>query len=327
MKTCDSLITITSELFPEPLVVPYVEMVKVVRDRKTIEEKCVIDIPYIKQLFQDISPVEAGAQIKVQIGYLNELQTEFEGVVTRRSGYSTISLECESSLTYEMKRTRVKPKSWKSVKLKEVLEYIYPGIETNVFDTTLENMRIEDTTQFGALTQIKGPYGLDIFARGQTVTACIPYADQTAIDAGNVVHDFQRNCVRVNRALEYKQADDVRIRYKGVSKYKDSDGKTQSHLYEAGDPDGGVHTLHFYGKSETELKELVDERLKEVKYDGLRGWYWSFYKPQLMINQIVELIDARKPEYNGRYFIDKTETYFNSTLGFKRRNFLGRKAS
>lgn len=320
-------ITIEAEEYASPVAFPVVHRIDIEQSRKMMEETALVEVPNVRKRFGYIQTLKPGAAIKIEIGYNEELVTEFVGTVHRFSeGNGLMRMECESTLTYELKRSQVDPVTLKDTTLKAVLEHIAPDAEINCPDVAFDEFRIEEGTPYLALKKLARKYGFDVFVRGARLFCVVPYTDTEASSADTIVFDFQRNAVRYPTSLEFKRAEEVRMKIRGISQYKEG-GKTKKREYEAGDDDGGIHTVHYYNKTEAELKALVDEKLAEYKYEGVRGWFFGFWKPRPMIGQVMELKDTNKPTIDGKYFIDRLTTTVNGSTGFKRRIYPGRKAA
>ena len=92
-----------------------------------------------------------------------------------------------------------------------------------------------------------------------------------------------------------------------------------------GDPDGEVHTLHFYNLDASELKAVAEQKIQEMTYTGFAGSFMGFGIPSPQIGGICHLFD-NKYDRKGSYFIEKVKTTYG-TGGFKRKVTIGRTAA
>jgi phage protein D len=93
-----------------------------------------------------------------------------------------------------------------------------------------------------------------------------------------------------------------------------------------GDEKGEKHTIHFYNKTEKELKALATAKLDLFKYDGYKGTFKAFGQPSVVHGMEVNLEDDNYPERAGSYFVDGVTTTYGSG-GFRRNVELGKKSA
>lgn len=262
-----------------------------------------------------------GDKVSIRLGYNNRLTDEFTGYVSRIGCNIPVEIECEDSM-YTLKRTPVKPISWKSVKLADVIKYVAPDAVIEVNDITLAPYYIKgQITAAKVLENIKDQFGLDVYFRPDgKLYVGLAYNEKEAVKSQPVIYRAGYNTI--NQDLQYMRKESVRIKIRMISLLPSGKQLT----YEAGDPDGQVRTIHEYNLTLAEMKALVDERLKLFKFDGLQGSFEAFGEPYAAHSMIAKFTDDLQPEYNGSYLIDAVKVKFGIG-GYRREITLGKKAS
>lgn len=318
MKRMCSRITIGDMVFENQ-----VNSVEVYSSWKNLTQTATIKLPRYEQLIDPNKQnykLKVKQEVKIELGYDYEYQTEFEGYVTEISPMMPVEIKCEDE-SYKLKETEI-TESWRSIKLADLLKYLVPDVTlTDVPEVTLAPFRLNSVNKYQALQKLKEEYLLTIYFRGKKLFAGFPYYEQGIED---VVFDFQEN-VPKDEALNlvYKLATDVKVKVKAVSMMPDN---TKIEV-EVGDDGGDVVTKHFYNiKSTTELNRLAKQAISELKYDGYRGTLKTFGVPLTQHTGIAILRNKRQPERDGKYFIDGVKVTYNSS-GYRRENELGKKAS
>jgi len=263
-----------------------------------------------------------GDQVNIKLGYNGRLNDEFTGYVSSIGCNIPVEIECEDTM-YKLKRTAVKPISWKSIKLEDVIKHVTPEAVIEVNDITLAPYYIKgQITAAKVLENLKDQFGLDVYYRPDgRLYVGIAYNESEAVKSKPVIYRSGLNII--DQDLKYQRAEGVRIKLRMISLLKSGKQLT----YEAGDPDGEVRTIHEYNLLMDEMKALVDERLKLFKYDGLQGTFEAFGEPYATHSMIANIKDDKNPDYDGSYLIDTVRTKFGVGTGYRRDITLGKKAS
>jgi len=263
-----------------------------------------------------------GDAVNIKLGYNGRLNDEFSGYVSSIGCNIPVEIECEDFM-YKLKRTSVKPKSWKSVKLVDIIKYVAPDAVIEVNDITMAPYYIKgQITAAKVLESIKDQFGLDVYMRPDgKVYVGIAYNEGEAVKSKPIIYRAGLNII--DQDLKYQRADGVRIKLRMISLLKSGKQLT----YEAGDPDGELRTIHEYNLLEQEMKAMVDERLKLFKFDGLQGTFEAFGEPYARHSMIANIKDDKNPGYDGSYLIDTVRTRFGTSTGYRREITLGKKAS
>ena len=273
--------------------------------------------------------IKAGDPVVIKLGYDGNLKTEFVGYVARSPlPTAPLEIQCEDEM-WKLKRLTVLTKTFASGTVKDLIKYIAPGYKSEVLDSTLgPNYLVKTGTAAGALIELERVFGLKSFFRMVNEQPVLivgkPYGSDDLLTEKPEVYHLQKN-VKEN-SLQYKTADDIRIRIKAISKI--IDGK--DHKVEVGDPDGDVRTLHYYGLTLAEITKKANAALKTFKVDGYQGEIAGFGLPNKIRHGMqVEIIDE---SYENRtdevkYHVDAVQCRWGvngyeifATIGWKAGN-------
>jgi phage protein D len=302
-----------------------VHSVKIESSRKTFGNRATIQLANLEgRLDKDI---QYGAPVVIQLGYVGyPLQTEFVGYVASVKPSIPMEVICEDEM-YQFKRQAIEPKSWASVTLKALLNYIAPEATVSVNDITLSPFRIDKSvkSRAEALQKIKDEFGLDVYFRGKQLFVGIPYSEQV----GDVYHSFyymDGNRASANAkmdSLEFKRKEDIRILIKAIS----INQRNEKIEAEVGDKDGETHTLHFYNLTKAELEQMALSKIGLMKYSGYKGKFKGFGLPFATHGMVEHLHDGKHEGRKGDYFIDSVTTTYDGSGGYKRDIELGRRSA
>lgn len=258
--------------------------------------------------------VKVGDPVRVELGYNGNSNTEFVGYVTNIKPGTPIELECEDEV-WQLKRSGLITKSYANTTLKKLLQDVVIDTRfTTVPNVSIENYLVENATKAQVLQELREKYGLAIYYRLGKLYAGLPYSDRIDRKQKLVIN---RNVIEEN--LDYRKAEDVRLRVKIVSIQPDN----KKVEYETGDQDGEVRTLHYYNISDkATLISLAKSELEKYKFTGYRGDVTTFGIPFLEHGEVITLEEPRFAERSGRYLIEKVTTTFG-TEGFRRKVELG----
>lgn len=250
-----------------------------------------------------------GDQITIQLGYDDKLTTEFTGYISKVEPNAPVTVECENEM-FKFKETTIKKLTLKDTDLKELLNEIVPsGITFKSVDAKLGNFRVTNATPSQVLEEIKKTYRLPVFFRDGVLYVGLTYWDELVVD-----HKlkFERNVI--SNDLQFRTKDEMKIKVKAISMLPDNTKLEK----EVGDPDGEQRTLNYYNiKTEKELKERAESEIERLKYTGYSGSLTTFGEPTIKHQHVVELLDDKFPERDGKYFVKKHSVQFG-TGGFRR---------
>lgn len=292
----------------------YCHKVEVQSSWKTIADTAVVELPNVQGLLD--KKVKPGQEVIISCGYNDTLAEVFRGYVSAVSPTTPMRIECMDEM-WKLRQETIS-NSWRSVSLKEVVQFIAPGAIATVPDITLNPFRLDKVTRAEALEHIKETYGLAVFFRGPELYVGLPYG----IDEEPFRHKyhFQQNVASFG-SLEYRRAEDVKVKVKAISVQPDNSRVE----VELGDTDGEQHTLHFYNLTEAELKKQANEKMALLKFDGYKGTFTGFGFPAMQHSGIAELEDGVYPDRGGHYFVDAVTITYGPN-GYRREISPGKKA-
>ncbi len=275
------------------------------------------------QLKELSSLLKKGDSIEIYAGYDSIVNLEFAGYISAVKKSIPLVLECEDEM-YQLKRQDVKPASWKTTTLVDVIQYIaggskisgdVPAIELTPFYITGKQNKLE------VLEALKSNYGIDIYYRNRELYAGFAYLDQS-VALKKVVYKIGYNTIEQDTQLQYVDSEDVRIKIKAVSVLADNT------IYEtqAGDADGQLRTIHLYNISKDNIKKRAEEELKLWKFSGYRGKIGTLGLPYAEHGMIAIVRDEDVPERDSEYYIESTQFTGGVEKGLRRSIQLERRA-
>lgn len=258
-----------------------------------------------------------GDQIKIALGYDDDLKVEFKGYISKIMPSTPIEIHCENE-AYLLKLKTIKKLSFKSVSLGELLKQIVPsGIEVESVSAELGAFRITNATAMQCLDELKKTYGFPAFFKNGTLHVGQTYKPN--LSKTHVIK-FERDVSE--SSLEYRTKNEQKIKVKAISMLPDNTKLT----VEAGDPDGEQRTLTYYNiKTTKELKSTASAEIDRLKYEGYFGSFTMFGTQFVQHQHTVELLDDKFPERRGEYFV-KSHTINFGQSGFRRVVELGIKS-
>lgn len=291
---------------------------------KNMTDTCTIKIPRNIKLggkkLTDL--IKVGDAVTVKLGYDGQLREEFKGYLTHIKSTTPVELQCEDEM-WQLKKGSY-TQSWSNASLDDVLKAVMGNRQYETLGSiTLGKFTINKATPAKVLEEINKTYGLKSFFRKGVLMVGKVYA------AGVPKHslNFQRNVVSNN--LEYRSAEEVKIKVNAISIQKDGK-KLEKQL---GDSDGEERTLHYFGI--TNVKDLEDKakiQMSLLKFDGYRGTVVTFGTPNIEHGDIVKLQGSNTMlsigetpvnDHDGEYYVDKVVKSFSITGGLRRESEVG----
>lgn len=285
--------------------------------RTSLSDQCIIKLPNLQKQFE--KSFKVGDPVTVNIGYDSELNTEFEGFISKKKAGRPFEIVCEDYM-FTLKRKPIN-RAWRSVSLKTLLQEITQGVDLTISsdlpDVELSPFRIENSTAAKALQKLKDEFGLTVYFRGKSLYAGLAYSENLE---GKNTYNLSLGLPLQGTNLEFKDDDDTSIKLTAISVLSDNTKLT----VEVGDPDGEQRTWHTYNVSnESDLKVLATEKLRDFKYSGYEGFIKTFGRPYPKHGQVAEVKDSVYPDREGSYVIDEVISRVSKTDGFKRKVRLG----
>lgn len=299
----------------------YLTNVSIAKSWKEFTAKATIKFPRnIKdrdKLLQDL--VKRGDKISVSLGYDDQLIYRFVGNVNEVKPTIPIELSCEDNM-FLLKQKKVKPKSWKTCTVNDVLDYC--GVKD--YDTlgTIQLGTFQITSNMSnvvkVLEAIKEHTRLAVFMRKGVVIIGKQY---DASKATTHVFDFKKNII--SHDLIFKKKDEVQLKVTAISNKADGTKIEVS----VGDDSGEERTLNYYNLNESQLKAIATAEVDKLKYDGYRGGFVAFGLPYIEVGDIIDLRDQDYPEKAGKFWVDEVTTTSGVGIGIRQDIKLGPKAN
>ena len=275
-----------------------------------------------------------GDQADLSGGYGDDVPLIFTGFIRSISPNYPIKIDFEDNM-YWLKNVYIddfseprKPKT--TISLQEVMNLIMVDpslshIKLNVADGfEFGLLRFPPTTVAGILEYFKKEFGLMSWFRGDTLNVGLAYLDEQPESVK--IHRFISSGLGVNIIstdnLEYKTDDQVRIKLVVTSWYPDNSKKS----IEVGDPNGEKRDYKVYNIPEDSMKKMGEEFLKQLVYEGFRGYFETFLLPIVKHGEAVKLSDPEFPDRDGIYLV-KEVIYSYGVEGGRQKITLDRKIS
>ncbi|MFY0714130.1 hypothetical protein J1D01_10665 [Seonamhaeicola sp. NFXS20] len=309
--------------FPEyngrkELIIKKVSSVEIESSFKLLTDKAVITLPRNVKFFDKNKVREVfrrGAPVIIALGYNGEYITEFQGYVTQVSANIPIQITCEDEM-WKLKQLPVNV-SYKSVTLKKLLEDIAPNYSVDALEgVELGGVRFAKTNVAAVLDKLqKDPYNLFSYMKGKQLVCGKYYSDDSNEDTVNF--HLERNAV--SNDLNYRNAEDIILKVKGVSVLKD--GKKIE--VEIGEDGGDTYQLTYYNIAvKAEVQKLLEKDYETKKRGGFDGSFTSFGTPSIAHGMKVNLESGLYPERSGTYYVEAVKKNFGKS-GYRQEITLG----
>lgn len=249
--------------------------------------------------------------VKIELGYNNQLVTEFEGYVARvPKGNIPYEIECEDEM-FILKQKEVTIHI-EDATLREILEKAAPGYEIDCPDEIYGDFSIHKGTPLEVFRELKTSSGIYVFFRGKRLVAAQMYSDTKVTD---VVANYKRGVNIISHDLQYQRPEDVKLKV----------------FYTSNQPDGSVLRTEL-GKAGGNIKRvnlaqgLTQKRLESrAKIDfervpingGYEGTIKSFGFPFVVHGQVIRIVDEIYEKRDTKHHIDEVEVSFG-TGGYRR---------
>lgn len=262
--------------------------------------------------------VHVGDAVTIQLGYDNDLETEFTGYLKRISrDNNSLVLECEDAL-YLLDKT-VKDMEYKTITLKELLQKILTQVDPEMtvdcdYDFTYEKLVVFKSTALDVLKKVHDDTKANIWFEGKTLHVHPVYQEQKGDKA--VIYDTEVN-VQSNE-LKWKDKADKKVMVE--VKFTKPNGELAKQEY--GVSGGQKVTRYVDSNNESDLKKAAENEYNLWNYSGYEGSFTGWLVPVVKAGGSVRLRDKERPE--GKYYVTGVEIEFGQN-GAKRKVTLGRK--
>jgi len=284
-----------------------------------------------QDLFAGASPLfKRGDKVTIEAGYYPNLNTIFEGYISKINAKIPVEVECEDSMfllkqytvTYPDKYSTIylgtngkflkRPKTISAnITLKELMDNIIEdAIDYKILDNIkLGQFRVINATPAMVLEKLKDEYGLfSYFVEG---VLNVGFANNAA-DTKEALFEMEKVIIN-SQDLDYQIEDNIKVKVKAISMNSDNT-KTE---VEVGDSDGEQKTIHKYNMDEDELKEVAEKWIKEFKYTGFKGEIETFGEPYVRHGDRAKITSTKLPERDGTYLIKGVKRKMSVGGGFR----------
>ena len=284
-----------------------------------------------------LSQIRTGDPVTIRLGYNGKLKTEFTGYIAHIGDTTPLVLECDDAW-YTFKHAAHITKSFKSVTLKELLQFLFPGYDIQCVDFTFSGgYIIRDVTPYTVVKKIKDEVGFcaKLDEQNKRITCFWAYDFQGfgkhtyvfGTRNGTLLKELRDRRLAPNIAangLKFIRKEDRKLQITGKARQKG--GTVITATVGSKDDDAEKRTMNFGSdvKTESELRQRIETELKNKSFDGYEGTITGFGTPQTMPGDTLALIDPENPDRNGEYLIKRVKVRFNAN-GFRRENELSYK--
>ena len=254
--------------------------------------------------------INRGSEVLIQLGYDEQLETEFVGYVQKITNDGSLIIHCEDALF--LFRTAIPDVELKPTSVKKIAEYIIQHIDSSFsldcdFDIVYEKFVIHQATGYDVLKKLqdetKGNFYFDTATKILHIHP--PYVEKF----GNVAYSMHLNIE--NSSLEYKEAVDKKVEI--TVEKTDVNGKVTS--VTKGTTGGDKKTIKAGNISNEELDRIANAELIKNTYDGYDGSFDTWLVPFVKPGYSAKIEDKDYPHKNGSYYVVSVKTSFGSSGG------------
>ncbi|WP_149836878.1 hypothetical protein [Chitinophaga agrisoli] len=277
---------------------------------------------------------DEGDKVIIKLGYNSQLQTEFEGFISRINFTSPLEIECEG-YSYQL-RNMTYTKTFVHAQLLDILKYLVASTdialdEKNIPSLIIEKLLLQGHNGCEALDEIKKiTHGtIRAFFRGNMLFMGLVLTDQLSRTTvkPDAIYRLGWNVVKDdNLKLRQAKNQDVTVKFLGIHKSGDVQqaeestdvlflpGKSKKVKTTGTAGDEGetkiVKTRSVIDKDS--LNKLAKELHTSLSYTGYEGKITAFLQPFCRPAQRVEIRDTKYPERNGVYLVESTEVSYGT---------------
>lgn len=283
-----------------------VHTVKITADSETFADTCRIELAKNIGWGQaEECPIRRGDKVEVFLGYNDKEEKRFEGWVREvKAGVPTV-ITCEDDV-FLLRATTIKKKLYTNTTINEIIEDIVPkSIRVKISgEIKIGTWRTTATTVAGEISEMMNSFPLKAFFELEEDGEPTLFIYTAWIDGRRNAGVFEETKNIISHNLEYRRAEDVKIRVKGVSK------RANGTTIEYTEGDGQEVTKNYYNLNMAELKAMVKQEIKAEKWSGLTGSFETFGRPIVRKGDTVDLkIDGVK---KARYVVKGVTVSFGT---------------
>lgn len=265
--------------------------------------------------------MKRGDSIKIEFGYNDDLQTEFQGYISRIGAETPLVLECEDEM-FQLKKAPKITKFIHSGKLIDILKAVVPSkysIECNA-DYTIGKWLIDSATPYNVLEELREKAGIRAYFKNPT-TLCVGMAIDFKPETIHT-YNFSEN-VRRDSSLKFMET--IKPYYLTVES-KQANGTVLT--LSKGEQGGNETSVKLWpNMTKAELQKWLDARFEVAVLDGFDGSLNGWCYPRTKAGEAVQIY---RPYYkdrhqDGKYFISSVTKTVTGSEGIKRENTISYK--
>jgi hypothetical protein len=287
--------------------------IEIVKSVENLADTATITLPeaVMNKVLNFEEKIGKGSEIKIELGYNEDLKTEFVGYVQDIiANDSNLKIICEDALY--LFRVGLKDVEMKSKSMKEIAEHMVRQIDKSFkvscnYDIGYEKFVIHQATAYDILKKMQEETKANIYFDTEKKVLHIhpAYLEK----GGDAVYSMQKNIEK--SSLEYKRALDKKVEVT-IEKI-DLKGKVTS--YTTGTPGGDKITMKVGSVKEINLKDIAKTALQQNNYDGFYGSIDTWLVPFVQPTYSAHYSDEDYPDKKGVYYVVSTTTTFNESGG------------
>lgn len=258
---------------------------------------------------------QRGDKVIIQLGYDDNLITEFVGYISRVSADIPILISCQDEM-FKVKQIPVNY-SHPDVSLKKLLSDLIPGYEIDALEgCQLGAVRFSKTTVDEVLEKLQQDMKLYTYVEPTTkkIVSGKIYADNS--DDSSFLFDLERNVV--SNDLSYRNKDDIRVKVNGILI---KSGDKIEYSYGDDDADKNID-WQFLVKTKAELEVEVKRMYEANKLGGYDGSFTAFGAPSVQHGRKASLRSSLYKDREGTYYIEGVYKSFGIS-GYRQQIKLG----
>jgi len=260
--------------------------------------------------------IKVGLSVKIELGYNGDLQTEFQGYITKIDADIPLILECEDEM-YILKNAKKITKHIFKGRLNDILTAIIPSkYEIKLGEEySFGAWVIDNATPYEVLTELQEKVGIRAYFENKNTLN----VGMTVDFKPQISHKYNfNNNVRSTSELKFQQSENKKLEVTISSKQSNGGTRTLS----IGEDGGDTKTVSIPNLSQSEMRlwaeKIYESRQRAGFYGVLSGWCY----PRTKAGESLEIV---RPYYkdkhqDGRYFIESVQIIVSETDGIVRKN-------
>jgi len=260
--------------------------------------------------------IKIGSTVKIELGYNQDLQTEFQGYITKIDADIPLILECEDEM-YKLKNAQKITKHVQSGSLSEILQAIIPSKYTiNLGEEYSFGLWVIDNARpYEVLEELQEKVGIRAYFENKNTL----HVGMTVDFKPQISHKYNfNNNVRATSELKFQQSQEKKLEVTINS--KQSNGGMRA--FSMGEAGGDTKTLSIPNLSQEQMRLWAEKIYESRQRAGFLGTLSGWCYPRTKAGESLEIV---RPYYqdkhqDGRYFIESVQIIVSETDGIVRKN-------